>query len=62
MVYGEEFIRRWSSCESHFKQSVNRRLEETVFSGDKLGDRFRSLSKKMLEAKTEVEFEDAHTE
>ena len=53
-VYGKDFITRCSSCELHFKQSVNRRLKETVFSGDKWADRFRSLSKKMLEAQTEV--------
>ena len=40
-VYGEDFITRCSSCVFHFKQSVNRRLKETVF---------RSLSKRMLEA------------
>ena len=61
-VYGEEFITRCSSCESHFKQSGNRRLKETIFSGDKSADRFRSLSKRMLEAQTEVQFEDARTE
>ena len=37
-------------------------MKETVFSGDKSVDRFRSLSKKMLEAQTEVQFEDARTE
>ena len=61
-VYGEDFITRCSSCEFHFKQSVNRRLKETVFSGEKSADRFRSLSKRMLEAQTEVQFEDARTE
>ena len=61
-VYGEEFITRCSSCEFHFKQSVNRRLKETVFLGGKSDDRFRSLSKRMLEAQTEVQFEDARTE
>ena len=61
-VYGEEFITRCSSCESHFKQSGNRRLKETIFSGDKSADRFRSLSKRMLEAQTEVQFEDVRTE
>ena len=60
-VYGEDFITRCSSCEFHFKQSVNRRLKETVFSGDKSVDRFRSLSKRMLAAQTEVQFEDART-
>ena len=42
--------------------SINRRLKETVFSGDKSTDRFRSLSKRMLEAQTEVQFEDVRTE
>ena len=40
-VYGEDFITRCSSCEFHFKQSVNRRLNETVFLGEKSADRFR---------------------
>ena len=37
-------------------------MKETIFSGDKSADRFRSLSKRMLEAQTEVQFEDARTE
>ena len=53
---------RCSCCEFQFRQSLNRRLKETVFSGDKSADIFRSLSKRMLEAQTEVQFEDAHTE
>ena len=59
-VYGKDFIMRCSSCEFHFKQSVNRRLKETVFSGGISVHRFRSLSKRMLEAQAEVQFEDAH--
>ena len=61
-VYGEDFIKRYGSCEFHFKQRVNRHLKETVFSGDKSADRFRFLSKRMLQAKTEVQFEDTRTE
>ena len=61
-VYGEDFITRCSSSEFHFKQSINRRLKETVFSGGKLADRFRSLSKRILEAQTEVQFQDARAE
>ena len=61
-VYGKDFITRCSSWEFHFKQSVNRRLKETIFSGDKLTDRFRSLSKRMLEAQIEVQFENSRTE
>ena len=37
-------------------------MKETIFLGDKSADRFRSLSKRMLEAQTEVQFEDARTE
>ena len=37
-------------------------MKETIFSGDKSTDRFRSLSKRMLEAQTEVQFEDVRTE
>ena len=61
-VYGEDFITRCSSCEFHFKESVNRRLKKTVFSGEKSANRFRSLSKRMLETQTQVQFEDARTE
>ena len=61
-VWGEGFITRCSSCEFHFKQSTNRRLKETVFWGDKSANRFRSPSKRMLEAQAEVQFEDAQTE
>ena len=53
---------RCSSCEFHFKQSISRRLKETIFSGDKLADRFRSFSKRMFEAQTEVQFQHACTE
>ena len=45
-----------------FRQSVNRHLKETVFSRDKSAVIFRSLSKKMLEAKAEAQFGDAYTE
>ena len=61
-VYGKDFITRCSSCEFHFKQSVNRRLKEIIFLGDESADRFRSLTNRMLEAQTEVQFEDAFTE
>ena len=37
-------------------------MKETIFSGDKSTDRFRSLSKRMLEAQIEVQFEDSRTE
>ena len=57
-AYGKDVITRCSSSEFHF----NRRLNETVFSGDKQADRFRSLLKRMLEAQTEVQFEDTRTE
>ena len=53
---------RCSSCEFRFKQSVKRHFKETVFSGNKSASRFRSLSKRMLEAQAEVQFEDARTE
>ena len=61
-VYDKDFITRCSSCEFHFKQSVNRHLKETVFSEDKSADRFCSLSKRMLDAQTVVQFEDVHPE
>ena len=61
-VYDEDFITRCSSCEFHFKQSVNRHLKETVFSEYKSADRFCSLSKRMLDAQTVVQFEDVHPE
>ena len=61
-VYDKDFITRCSSCEFHFKQSVNRHLKETVFSEDKSVDRFCSLSKRMLDAQTVVQFEDVHPE
>ena len=53
-VYGKDFITRCSSCD--------RRLKEIVFLGDESADRFRSLTNRMLEAQTEVQFEDAFTE
>ena len=37
-------------------------MKETVFPGDKSANRFRSLSERMLESQTEVQFEDACTE
>ena len=61
-VYGKDFITRCSSCEFHFKQSVNRRLKEIIFLGDETADRFCSLTNRMLEAQTKVQFEDGFTE
>ena len=61
-VYGQDFITRCSSCKFHFKQSINRRLKKTVFSGDKSADRFRSISKTMLEAQQKVQFKNSYTE
>ena len=61
-VYDKDFITRCNSCEFHFTQSVKKRLKDTVFSGDKSTDRFRSLSKRMLEAQTEVQLEEVRTE
>ena len=61
-IYGKDVITRCTSCEFHFKYSVNRRLNKTVFSEDKLADRSCSLLKRVLEAQTEVQFEDTRTE
>ena len=61
-IYGKDVITRCNSCEFHFKYSVNRRLNKTVFSEDKLADRSCSLLKRVLEAQTEVQFEDTRTE
>ena len=59
-IYGEEFLNRCQSCEFHFKQSVNRRLKSSgLFAGDRARDKMRSLSRKLLESETTIQFEKA---
>ena len=41
-VYGEDFLKRVTSCEFHFKQSVNRRCNSGIFSGERLASLSRS--------------------
>ena len=59
IIYGKEFIQRCDSCEFHFKQSVNQRVKEPVFSSKKSIRNFKQLTKEMLEAQTAAQFNDA---
>ena len=59
-VFGEEFLNCCQSCEFHFMQSVNRRLNSSgLFAGDRARDKIRSLSRKLLESETTIQFEKA---
>ena len=55
-VYGKELLHRCYSCEFHFKQSVNRRLKDPMFSIESHA-KFQFLSKQMLESSNKVNFE-----
>ena len=57
--FGGGFIKRCVSCEFHFKQSVTRRLKDSMFSKSRTSDQFRTLSKGLLEAQTESQFHES---
>ena len=43
-VYGCEFLKRSFSCEFHYKQSVSRRKNSVIFSGDGSGKQFELIA------------------
>ena len=48
------------SCEFHFKQIVSKRLQSSgLFAGNRARDKMRSLSRKLLESETTIQFEKA---
>ena len=57
--FGDGFIKRCVSCEFHFKQTVTRRLKDSMFSKSRTSDKFRTLSKGLLEAQTESQFHES---
>ena len=60
-VFGCEFMERCISCEFHFKQIINRKMKDSMFTYLEDRDKFRSLTRNMLEAQTEILFKTAVT-
>ena len=56
-----EFMERYVSCEFHFKQSVNRKMKDSMFTNSEDREKFRNLTRNMLEAQTEMQFKTAVT-
>ena len=54
-VYGKELLHRCYSCEFHFKQSVNRTLQDPTFNNGSSA-KFQSLCKQMLESSNKANF------
>ena len=54
----EDLLKRYVSCEFHFKQSVNRRLRDSMFANQLFFDQFHTLSKGLLESQTEIQIEE----
>ena len=57
--FGDGFIKRCVSGEFHFKQSVTRRLKDSMLSKSRTSHQFRTLSKGLLEAQTESQFHES---
>ena len=60
-VFGCEFMERCISCEFHFKQRVNRKMNDSMFTNSEDREKFRNLTRNMLEAQTEIQFKTAVT-
>ena len=60
-VFGCEFMERSISCEFRFTQSVNCKMNDSMFTNSKDRERFRNLTRNMLEAQTEIQFKTAVT-
>ena len=60
-VFGCEFVERSISCEFHFTQSVNRKMNDSMFTNSEDREKFRNLTRKMLEIQTEIQFKTAVT-
>ena len=60
-IFGCEFMERCISCEFHFKQSVNRKMKDSIFTNSEDREKFRNLTRNMLKAQTEMQFKTAVT-
>ena len=60
-VFGCDFMERCISCEFHFKQSVSRKMNDSMFTNSEDHEKFRNLTRNMLEAQTEIHFKTAVT-
>ena len=58
-VFGCEFTERCISCEFHFKQSVNRKIKDPLFTSSEDREKFRNLTRNMLEEQTEIQLKTA---
>ena len=60
-VFGFDFMERYISCEFHFKQNVNRKMKDSMFTNSEDREKFRNLTCNMLAARTEIQFKTAVT-
>ena len=60
-VVGCEFMERCILREFHFKQSVNRKMKNSMFPNSEDREKFRNFTRNMLEAQTEIQFKPAVT-
>ena len=58
-IFGCEFMERYISCEFHFKQSVNLKMMDSMFTNSEDSEKFRNLTGKTIEAQTEIQFKTA---
>ena len=54
-------MERCISCEFRFKESVNRKMQDSMFTNSEEREKFRNLTCNMLEAQTEIRFKTAVT-
>ena len=60
-VFSCEFMERCISCEFRFKQNVNRKVNDSMFTNSEHRQKFRNLTHNILEAQTEMQFKTAVT-
>ena len=60
-AFGCKFMERCISCEFHFKQSINRKMKDSMFTNSEDREKFRNLTRKILEVQTEIQFKTAVT-
>lgn len=54
-------MERYISCEVHFKQSVSRKMKDSMFTNSGDHEKFRNLTPNWLEVQTEIRFKEAVT-
>ena len=60
-VFGCELMERYISCKFHFRKSVNGKMKDSMFTNSEDHEKFRNLTRNMLEAQTEIQFKTSVT-